>query len=66
MKNQIYLHMVARYTQHERWKTREIADEFNLDIYQARYYLMHLCQDGKVVKAGIGRGTPVYWSLSPG
>lgn len=65
MKNQIYLHMVAQQARHEPWKTREIANEFNLDVYQARYYLLHLCKEGRVIKSGTSRGAPVYWSLSP-
>lgn len=63
MKNQIYLYMVAQQARYIHWTTREIANEFNLDVYQTRYYLLRLYQDGKVVKTGAGRGAPVYWSL---
>lgn len=55
---------MQQYKAHKyRWKTREIASSFSLSIYQARYYLMHLYHDGKVLKEGAGRGGLVYWLL---
>ncbi|MEG0101955.1 MAG: FaeA/PapI family transcriptional regulator [Hafnia sp.] len=64
MKNKIYLHMSTHQAEREQWKTRDIANCFDLDVYQARYYLLHLCEEGRVKKAGTGRGAPLYWSLS--
>lgn len=56
--------MVTYQTERQHWKTREIANCFDLDVYQARYYLLHLCEEGRVMKAGTGRGAPLYWSLN--
>lgn len=41
--------------------TSDIGSEFGLSIYQARYYLLQLCQEKKAQQVQSGRGRPALW-----
>jgi hypothetical protein len=43
--------------------TNDIAEICVINVYQARYYLLKLMEEGLVVKTGIKKGYPLCWWL---
>lgn len=43
--------------------TNDIAEICVINVYQARYYLLKLMEDGLVLKTGVKKGYPLHWWL---
>ncbi|WP_159567249.1 FaeA/PapI family transcriptional regulator [Budvicia diplopodorum] len=43
--------------------TNDIAAMCVINVYQARYYLLKLMEDGLVLKTGVKKGYPLHWWL---
>lgn len=43
--------------------TNDIAALCVINVYQARYYLLKLMEDGLVLKTGVKKGYPLHWWL---
>ncbi|EAV2220369.1 hypothetical protein C6Y61_22860 [Salmonella enterica] len=48
------------------YKTTEIAAHFGLSVYQARYYLMSLENDGVIRRSPLHRGVSTLWETVKG
>ncbi|AWH89143.1 FaeA/PapI family transcriptional regulator [Limnobaculum parvum] len=43
--------------------TNDIAEICVINVYQARYYLLKLMEEGRVLKTGVKKGYPLHWWL---
>ncbi|SQI43810.1 P fimbrial regulatory protein KS71A [Leminorella richardii] len=43
--------------------TNDIAESCIINVYQARYYLLKLMEEGLVLKTGVKKGYPLHWWL---
>ncbi|AKJ43452.1 hypothetical protein QQ39_16475 [Pragia fontium] len=43
--------------------TNDIAETCVINVYQARYYLLKLMEEGLVMKTGVKKGYPLHWWL---